>query len=142
MQIFILAFATLQTAAVAAPPVTITVDAATPVRVHDRRRLIGTNAAMWTDARIFADPNVRRWVRDLRTPLIRVVMQSPDDWWMPLGTFTLSECAKDWKTFTFPVTEEKHLVAMGNSFNVWLVLESAAPVFGSLLIDRAGLLVR
>jgi hypothetical protein len=95
--------------------------------------------------------NVRGVVFDLRTSgdfrcddpgaAVQVVMQSPLNWWMPLGSVTLSDHA-DWKTVTLVTADPAHVKAMPEVFNLWFILQANRPVHGSVLIDRAGLMIR
>ncbi len=71
-----------------------------------------------------------------------IVMQSTDNWWMSLGFFPVANLSRAWSTWTFPVHDERHLAAVGNAMNVWVILRSASPPSGALYLDRAGLLVR
>lgn len=73
---------------------------------------------------------------------LEVVMQSPDNWWMSLGTVPVAKLSREWSTWALPVKDERHLAAVGNAFNVWFILHRASPASGALLLDRAGLMVR
>jgi hypothetical protein len=95
--------------------------------------------------------NIRGVFFDIKTgedfkcddPKIRVtvVMQSPKNWWMQLGSASLAGL-KDWKTVTMPLDKPDHIKAVSDTNNVWIILEADKPVFGSIYVDRAGLLVR
>lgn len=73
---------------------------------------------------------------------LEVVMQSPDNWWINLGSVPVSGLSAGWSTWTLPVTDARHLAAVGNAFTVWIILRATGPVHGAMFIDRAGLMVR
>ena len=95
--------------------------------------------------------NIRGALCDIRTSgdfrcddpeaSVDIVMQSPMNWWMPLGSVELSECG-EWKTVTFLTDNPAFVKAMPEVFNLWFILRAKAPVHGSVLLDRAGLMVR
>ncbi|MEK7474715.1 MAG: hypothetical protein AAB152_03680 [Candidatus Coatesbacteria bacterium] len=95
--------------------------------------------------------NIRGAFFDIRTgdvfrctdPKVRVtvVMQSPKNWWMVLGSAPLTDAGK-WKTVTVPLTKPEHVKAVSDTGTILILLEANQPVFGSIYIDRAGLLVR
>lgn len=95
--------------------------------------------------------NIRGVVLDLATSAdfscedpdanILVVMQSPANWWMKLGTISLAG-AKQWKNYQFPVTTPDYIKAMPSALNVVFVLQSNKSVKGSVYFDRIGFLVR
>jgi hypothetical protein len=60
---------------------------------------------------------------------------------MPLGSVKLSD-HPDWKTITLVTDDPGQVKAMPEVFNLWFILSSKQPVFGSILLDRAGLMVR
>jgi hypothetical protein len=80
-----------------------------------------------------ADPNVR----------VDVIMQSPADYWMFLGSVKLADL-KDWKSIQFDVTQEKHIKAMPSAMNVLFLLSNAKdkPAKGSVFFDHIGFMVR
>src|SRR5947209_8049978 len=51
---------------------TVTVDAAQTLRTMNPRRLGGTNVAMWYFGKVFASPQIRQWVTELRPGYIRL----------------------------------------------------------------------
>lgn len=51
---------------------TVTVDAAKTLRTLDPRRLGSTNIAMWYFPRVYASPQVREWISDMRPAEIRM----------------------------------------------------------------------
>lgn len=73
---------------------------------------------------------------------IEIVMQSPADYWMALGSVPLPKAGDRWETHTLMVTNPKHIEAMPAAYNVWFVLQARKPVTGAVFIDRAGLMVR
>jgi hypothetical protein len=95
--------------------------------------------------------NVRGVLFDLRTSgdfrcddpdaSVQVVMQSPLNWWMPLGSAKLSDHA-DWKTVTLVTDDPAIVKAMPEVFNLWFILGANRPVHGSILLDRVGLMAR
>src|SRR6478752_4610892 len=52
--------------------VTVSVDAGQTLRTMNPRRLGGTNVAMWYFGKVFASPQVREWMDDLRPGYIRL----------------------------------------------------------------------
>jgi hypothetical protein len=72
---------------------------------------------------------------------ISVIMQSPANWWMPLGDIPISQ-ARQWQSHTFNITNPKYIAAMPQAINVWFVLSAAKPAKGSVYIDRVGFMVR
>jgi hypothetical protein len=78
-----------------------------------------------------ADPNAS----------IMVVMQSPANWWMKLGTIPLKD-AKEWKTHQLAVKNEEYFKAMPSAMNVIFVLQASKPVKGSIYFDKVGFMVR
>jgi len=72
---------------------------------------------------------------------VEIVMQSPMNWWMSLGKVKLSECG-EWKTATFLTDNPAFIRAMPGVSNLWFILRAKQPVSGSILLDRAGLMVR
>jgi len=79
-----------------------------------------------------ADPEAR----------VEVVMQSPANWWMPLGSVPLPKAGEEWQTHTLMVTQQDHVEAMYAAHNVWFILHADEPVTGAVFLDRAGLMVR
>ncbi len=77
------------------------------------------------------DPNAR----------ITVVMQSPADYWMVLGSVPLKDL-KQWKAQQVNVTQEKHIKAIPSALNIWFLLDANKPASGSVFFDRIGLMVR
>jgi hypothetical protein len=74
---------------------------------------------------------------------IEVTMQSPANWWMPLGKVRLSDLSdREWKTKTLLTDDPKHTSAMHEAFNIWFIIQAKKPVHGSVFLDRAGLMVR
>lgn len=72
---------------------------------------------------------------------VTVIMQSPADWWMPLGSFPLAQ-ARQWRTFTAELTQKKHIDAVAFAHNVWFIIDSSKPARGSIFLDRVGFMVR
>jgi hypothetical protein len=72
---------------------------------------------------------------------VQVVMQSPANWWMVLGSVPLKDLQK-WKSHQVLITNPKHIEAIGASYNVWFVLSASKPVRGTVFFDRVGLMVR
>jgi hypothetical protein len=95
--------------------------------------------------------NIRGVIADVRTSpdfacddpnaVITVVMQSPANWWMKIGSIPLQE-AKDWKTYQLAVTNEDYFKALPSAMNIIFVLQSKTPAKGSIYFDRIGFLVR
>jgi len=73
---------------------------------------------------------------------LEVVMQSPADYWMSLGSASLASARGKWVHHEVGVTQPRHIKAMPSAHNVWFVLRSREPVTGSIFLDRVGLLVR
>jgi hypothetical protein len=72
---------------------------------------------------------------------VTVVIQSWMNWWMTIGEVKLSEC-RDWKTVTLVTGNQEFHKAMGKAINVWFLLGSSKPVYGSVFLDQAGLMIR
>jgi hypothetical protein len=72
---------------------------------------------------------------------IVVVMQSPANWWMQLGTIPLKD-AGEWKSHQLDVTNEDHIKAMPSAMNILFVLRTSRPAKGSVYLDRIGFTVR
>ncbi len=72
---------------------------------------------------------------------VSVVMQSPANWWMVLGTVPLAG-NQDWKRHEVTFTREDYINAISSSYNIWFVLNTDKPLSGTILLDRIGLLVR
>jgi hypothetical protein len=94
--------------------------------------------------------NIRGVFFDLRTidlktedpnASVSVVMQSPADFWMVVGTVPLAGNT-DWKHHEVTFSRPSHLDAVGSAYNIWFVLNTGKPVSGTVLIDRIGLMVR
>ena len=95
--------------------------------------------------------NIRGLIVDVKTSAdfacedpnanIMVVMQSPANWWMKLGTVPLKD-AKEWKTHKFDLTNDDYIKAMPSAMNVIFVLQSGKPVKGSIYFDKIGFMVR
>ena len=74
---------------------------------------------------------------------IEAVMQSPINWWMPLGRIRLSDLTRgEWKTETLLTADPGHIKAMPKAFDLWITIRSKSPVIGSIALDRVGLMVR
>jgi hypothetical protein len=74
---------------------------------------------------------------------IEVVMQSPANWWMPLGRVKLADLKRgEWKTETFVTDKPEHLRAMNQALNLLFFIQAEKPVRGAILLDGAGLMVR
>ena len=95
--------------------------------------------------------NIRGVVFDLMTSAdfatddsnasLQVVMQSPNDYWMVLGSVPLSDPGK-WHSEEMDMTDPRQIANMPTAMNVWFVLRSNKPVKGSIFIDHAGFMVR
>ncbi len=72
---------------------------------------------------------------------VQVVLQSPANWWMVLGSVPLKDL-ETWKTQQVMMTNPKHMDAVGSSYCIWFVLSSSKPVRGTVYLDRIGLMVR
>jgi len=72
---------------------------------------------------------------------LSVVMQSPADYWMVLGSIPL-DGTTDWKRIQFDVTRESYIKAMAASYNIWFVLDGDEGAHGTICLDRIGLMVR
>jgi hypothetical protein len=72
---------------------------------------------------------------------ITVVMQSPANWWMNLGTIPLKD-AGEWKTHQLDVKNDEYYKAMPSAMNVIFVLQSSNPARGSIYFDHIGFMVR
>ena len=95
--------------------------------------------------------NVRGVVFDMKTSAdfssedpdagITVVMQSPANWWMNLGSIALKD-AKQWKTHRLDVTNQDYITAMRSAMNIIFILQADRPVKGSICFDCIGFMVR
>ena len=72
---------------------------------------------------------------------VEVVMQSPANYWMVLGHIPLKDIGQ-WKTHQVVTTDAKLISAMPATYNIWFVLNSGAPVTGTVFLDKIGLMVR
>lgn len=72
---------------------------------------------------------------------LSVVMQSPADYWMILGSVPLAGNT-DWKRHEVTFTRQSYIDAIGSSSNIWFVLNTSKPISGTILLDRIGLMVR
>lgn len=74
---------------------------------------------------------------------VEAVIQSPINWWMPLGRIKLADLVRgEWTTETFLTTDPGQIRAMPKAFDLWITIRSEAPVRGSVDLDRVGLMVR
>jgi hypothetical protein len=78
-----------------------------------------------------ADPGVK----------IQAILQSSMNWWMVVGEVKLADL-KEWKTCTFVTDNPDHVKAMPAAGSLWFVVHTAQPLYGSVYIDKAGLMVR
>jgi hypothetical protein len=95
--------------------------------------------------------NIRGLIVDVKTSAdfacddpnasIMVVMQSPANWWMKLGTIALKD-AKEWKTHQLDVQNEEYFKALPSAMNVIFVLQASKPAKGSIYFDHVGFMVR
>ncbi len=102
-----------------------------PKEKLDRSNIRGVVFDMMTRDLVTEDPDAR----------VTVVMQSPANYWMVLGSVPLADAAK-WKNYQVDIKEPKHIDAVGSAYNVWLVLSSSKPIRGSICFDKIGLMVR
>lgn len=72
---------------------------------------------------------------------LSVVMQSPADYWMVLGSVPLAGNT-EWKRHEVTFTRQSYIDAIGSGYNIWFVLNTSKPVSGTILLDRIGLMVR
>jgi hypothetical protein len=72
---------------------------------------------------------------------VSVVIQSPANWWMVLGTVPLAGNA-DWKRHQVTFTRQDYVDAIASGYNIWFVLNTDKPLAGTILLDRIGLMVR
>ncbi|MCK4373841.1 MAG: hypothetical protein KAX19_00890, partial [Candidatus Brocadiae bacterium] len=74
---------------------------------------------------VFLDLNVSRDFQcDDPNARIEIIMQSPADYWMSLGSVPLPKAGDRWRTHTVTVTDPKHIKAVYAAYNVWFVLHS------------------
>jgi hypothetical protein len=78
-----------------------------------------------------ADPNAS----------ILVVMQSPSNYWMKIGTIPL-QGTQDWKTSQLDVTDANYFKALPSAFNIHFILQTSTPAKGAIYLDHVGFLVR
>jgi hypothetical protein len=119
--------------------------------VPDEKRHEALKVAKLPDDKKLNKENIRGVIFDLRTPAdfacedpnanILVVMQSSANWWMKLGTVSLSE-AKQWRTYQFDVKDPDYIKAMPSALNIIFVLQATKPVKGSIYFDHVGFMVR
>lgn len=72
---------------------------------------------------------------------LTVVMQSPADYWMVLGSAPL-DGTTDWKRIQLDITRESYIKAMSAAYNIWFVLEGDEEAHGTVCLDRIGFMVR
>jgi hypothetical protein len=72
---------------------------------------------------------------------VQLVLQSPRNYWMMLGSIALAGHA-EWQTHELITQDQALIRAMPEIYNVWFVLNANAAVFGSIYIDRVGFMVR
>lgn len=72
---------------------------------------------------------------------VSVVMQSPANWWMVLGSVPLAG-NQDWKRHEVTFTRRDYIDAIASGYNIWFVLNTNKPLRGSILLDRIGFMVR
>jgi hypothetical protein len=72
---------------------------------------------------------------------VMVVMQSPANWWMHLGSVPLRD-ARLWKTHQLDVKLEDPIKAMPSALNIIFILNASKPARGSIYFDRVGFMVR
>jgi hypothetical protein len=72
---------------------------------------------------------------------IMVVMQSPANWWINMGTIPLKD-TRQWKTQQLDMKNEEYFKAMPSAFNLFFVLQAGKPAKGSIYLDHIGFMVR
>ena len=95
--------------------------------------------------------NIRGLIADVKTSpdftcddpnaSILVIMQSPSNWWMKVGTIPLQD-AKDWKSYQLDMTDENYFKALPFALNVLFILQTSKPAKGSIFLDHVGFMVR
>ena len=111
---------------------------------HDKKSIIGNIDKKNIRGVFFEIMTSKDFKCDDPEASIEIIMQSPSDYWMNIADFPVSELdSETWKTMEFSITNEKHLLAIPQVYNIWIVLqtESATPE-GALFIDNVGLMVR
>ncbi len=73
---------------------------------------------------------------------IDVVLQSANDHWIPIGSFSLAGMEEDWKTIEIPIKNHEQLATMEWLYSIRLQLVAGKPVTGSIYIDDAGVILR
>jgi hypothetical protein len=73
--------------------------------------------------------------------LVRVVMQSPANYWMVIGAVPLAG-HEDWRHHELVTDARTCIDAMPQAYNVWFVLETKSRMKGSIYLDQVGLMVR
>jgi hypothetical protein len=73
---------------------------------------------------------------------VQVVLQSPANYWMILGSVPLTELGEKWSTREIVTRDPKHIKIMSSTYNLWLVLSSSKTVRGSICFDRIGFMAR
>ncbi|MEO0055453.1 MAG: Endoglucanase [Verrucomicrobiota bacterium] len=72
---------------------------------------------------------------------VSVVMQSPANWWMVLGTVPLAGNT-DWKRHQVTFSRQDYVDAIASGYNIWFVLNTDKPLVGTILLDRIGFMAR
>ena len=115
---------------------------------HKKRELLIVGELPGRDR--LAKENIRGVVFDLKVSpdwvgpadaIVRIVMQSPANYWMVIGTVALAGHA-DWRHHELVTDAPASVAAMPQAYNVWFVLETKSRVRGSIYLDQVGLMVR
>ena len=72
---------------------------------------------------------------------LTVVMQSPADYWMVLGSTPLKGTT-DWQRIQIDITRDSYIKAMSAAYNIWFVLDGDEAAHGTVCLDRIGFMVR
>ena len=90
---------------------------------------------------IFFDVKTLGFTNAKSNARLTVVMQSPADYWMVLGSTPL-DGTTDWRRVQLDVTRESYIKAMSAAYNVWFVLDGDDSSQGTVCLDRIGFMVR
>ena len=73
---------------------------------------------------------------------VEVVLQSENDHWIPIGSFSLSGKEDGWKHISIPIKDHGQLAAMEWLYGIRLQLVCGKPATGTIYIDDAGVILR
>jgi hypothetical protein len=87
------------------------------------------------------DLKVSKELLDVADANLKIVMQSPANYWMVIGDVPLTG-HQDWKHHELITETPAHFAAMPYAYNVWFVLEAKSRLRGAVYLDQVGLMVR